>query len=77
MTHLVSAKIAAREQRGDDAHAHLGEAASLSVRVGERNGMRQHLGPTNVALWDLLRHERSIGHFDDDSENRHVLIDHR
>jgi len=53
MTHLVSAKIAAREQRGDDAHAHLGEAASLSVRVGERNGMRQHFGPTNVALWRL------------------------
>ena len=53
MTHLVSAKIAARQQRRDDAHAHLGEAASLAARVGERNGMRQHFGPTNVALWRL------------------------
>ena len=33
--------------------------------------------PPDADLWDLLRHERSIGHVDDDSENRHVLIDHR
>ncbi|MGH3684067.1 MAG: hypothetical protein ACRDSM_03205, partial [Pseudonocardiaceae bacterium] len=30
---------------------HLAEAAHLASRVGERNGMRQHFGPTNVAVW--------------------------
>ncbi|MCA1672956.1 MAG: helix-turn-helix transcriptional regulator [Actinobacteria bacterium] len=53
LMHLTSAQTAAREQRGDDAHAHLAEAATLAVRIGERNGMRQHFGPTNVALWRL------------------------
>ncbi|MGH4022173.1 MAG: hypothetical protein ACRDT0_23655 [Pseudonocardiaceae bacterium] len=53
MTHLVSAKIAGREQRAADAHAHLCEAGQLAACVGQRNGMRQHFGPTNVALWRL------------------------
>jgi transcriptional regulator with XRE-family HTH domain len=51
MMHLQQARTAAREQRADDAHAHLNEAAHMADRVGERNGMRQHFGPTNVAAW--------------------------
>jgi hypothetical protein len=51
MMHLQQARTAAREQRADDAHAHLSEAAHMADRVGERNGMRQHFGPTNVAAW--------------------------
>jgi transcriptional regulator with XRE-family HTH domain len=49
MVHLQQARTAARERRADDAHAHLDEAAQLAERLGERNGMRQHFGPTNVA----------------------------
>ena len=51
MMHLQQARTAARERRAEDAHAHLDEAAKLAERVGERNGMRQHFGPTNVAAW--------------------------
>jgi transcriptional regulator with XRE-family HTH domain len=51
MMHLQQARTAARERRADEAHAHLDEAAQLAGRVGERNGMRQHFGPTNVAAW--------------------------
>ena len=51
MMHLQQARTAARERRVQDAHAHLDEAARLARRVGERNGMRQHFGPTNVAAW--------------------------
>jgi transcriptional regulator with XRE-family HTH domain len=51
MMHLQQARTAARQQRADDAHAHLDEAAHMADRVGERNGMRQHFGPTNVAAW--------------------------
>ena len=53
LMHLTSAQTAARERRGDDAHAHLAEAADLAGRLGECNGMRQHFGPTNVAIWRL------------------------
>lgn len=51
MMHLQQARTAARQRRADDAHAHLDEAAHVADRVGERNGMRQHFGPTNVAAW--------------------------
>ncbi len=51
MMHLQQVRTAARQQRADDAHAHLDEAARMADRVGERNGMRQHFGPTNVAAW--------------------------
>jgi transcriptional regulator with XRE-family HTH domain len=51
MMHLQLARTAARQQRADDAHTHLDDAAYLAGRVGERNGMRQHFGPTNVAVW--------------------------
>ena len=51
MMHLQQARTAARQQHADEAHAHLDEAAHIAGRVGERNGMRQHFGPTNVAAW--------------------------
>jgi transcriptional regulator with XRE-family HTH domain len=51
MMYLQQARTAARQQCADDAHAHLDEAAHMADRVGERNGMRQHFGPTNVAAW--------------------------
>ncbi len=53
MMHLQQARTAARQHRADDAHAHLDEAAHMADRVGERNGMRQHFGPTNVAAWHV------------------------
>ncbi|HEY6423441.1 MAG TPA: helix-turn-helix transcriptional regulator [Pseudonocardiaceae bacterium] len=53
MMHLQQARTAARQKRADDAHAHLDEAAHIAGRVGERNGMRQHFGPTNVAAWHV------------------------
>ncbi len=51
MMHLQQARTAARQKHADDAHAHLDEAAHIAGMVGERNGMRQHFGPTNVAAW--------------------------
>ncbi|MGH3814198.1 MAG: helix-turn-helix domain-containing protein [Pseudonocardiaceae bacterium] len=51
--HLASAQCAARDQRGDDALAHLAEAEAIAARIGERNGLRMHFGPTNVAVWRL------------------------
>lgn len=53
LMHLTSAQTAARDRHADDARAHLDEAAALAARIGERNGMRQHFGPTNVAVWRL------------------------
>ncbi|MGH3940145.1 MAG: helix-turn-helix domain-containing protein [Pseudonocardiaceae bacterium] len=51
--HLASAQCAARGKRRDDAQAHLTEAGKIATRIGERNGMRMHFGPTNVAVWQL------------------------
>jgi hypothetical protein len=51
MMHLQQARTAARQRHTDDAHTHLDQAARIADRVGERNGMRQHFGPTNVAAW--------------------------
>ena len=53
MMHLQHAQTAAREQRSDDARAHLAEAERIAVCVGERNGMGRHFGPTNVNVWRL------------------------
>jgi transcriptional regulator with XRE-family HTH domain len=53
MMHLTQALTAAHEKRSDDAHAHVAEATQLATRLGERNGMGRHFGPTNVALWGL------------------------
>ncbi len=53
MTHLVQAQRAARDKQHDDAQAHLAEAGKIAARIGERNGLRMHFGPTNVAVWQL------------------------
>ena len=53
MLHLTTALIAARAGRGGDADTHLEEARSLAAHTGERNSMRYHFGPTNVAAWEL------------------------
>ncbi|MGH3773301.1 MAG: helix-turn-helix domain-containing protein [Pseudonocardiaceae bacterium] len=51
--HLAASQCAARGKRHDDAQAHLAEAATIAARIGERNGLRMHFGPTNVAVWRL------------------------
>jgi hypothetical protein len=53
LVHLTAAQAAARERRGDDAHAHVDEAAAIATRIGERNWLRRHFGPTNIAAWRL------------------------
>ncbi len=50
MLHFRHAWIAARQRRGDDARAHLGEAGMIADRVGECTGMGRHFGPTSVRL---------------------------
>jgi transcriptional regulator with XRE-family HTH domain len=51
--HLSAAQCAARSKRPDEANAHLAEAGEIATRIGERNGLRMHFGPTNVAVWRL------------------------
>ncbi|HEY2763937.1 MAG TPA: helix-turn-helix transcriptional regulator [Pseudonocardiaceae bacterium] len=53
MLHLTTALIAARDGRTGDVTTHLAEARSLAAHTGERNHMRYHFGPTNVAAWEL------------------------
>jgi transcriptional regulator with XRE-family HTH domain len=53
MLHLTTALIAARDGRTGDAATHLAEARSLAAHTGERNHLRYHFGPTNVAAWEL------------------------
>jgi len=51
--HLTAAQCTARDQRADDARAHLDEAGKIAARIGECNSMRMHFGPTNIVLWRL------------------------
>jgi hypothetical protein len=51
--HLTAAQCTARDQRRDDARAHLDEAGKIAARIGECNSMRMHFGPTNIVLWRL------------------------
>jgi transcriptional regulator with XRE-family HTH domain len=53
MMHLAAAQCAARGKQHDDVHSHLAEAGEIAARIGERNGMRMHFGPTNIVLWRL------------------------
>ena len=53
MLHLTTALIAARDGRTGDVDTHFAEARSLAAHTGERNHMRYHFGPTNVAAWEL------------------------
>ena len=51
--HLTSALVAARDGRDGEVSTHLAEARSLAAHTGERNYLRYHFGPTNVAGWEL------------------------
>jgi transcriptional regulator with XRE-family HTH domain len=53
LMHLTAAQTAARERRDDDAYTHWDEAAAIAGRTGERNWLRRHFGPTNIAAWRL------------------------
>ncbi|MGH3885775.1 MAG: helix-turn-helix domain-containing protein, partial [Pseudonocardiaceae bacterium] len=53
LMHLTFAQTAARSGSSDDAHSHLDEAEWIAQRVGERNALRRHFGPTNIAAWRL------------------------
>jgi transcriptional regulator with XRE-family HTH domain len=51
LLNLMGAHLAARDHDTDIAEAKLDEADRVAVLTGERNGFRQHFGPTNVRLW--------------------------
>ena len=51
LLHLTAAMNAARFGDADQAHAHLDHATELAANTGERNGLGQHFGPANVAVW--------------------------
>lgn len=51
LLHLTAAMNAARFGDTDLAHSHLEHAAELATNTGERNGLGQHFGPSNVAVW--------------------------
>jgi transcriptional regulator with XRE-family HTH domain len=53
MLHLSAAQMAAKDQRVDDAHAHLAAARDLAAHTGERNQLQFSFGPTNVTAWSL------------------------
>lgn len=53
MLHLSAAHLAARGGDIAAADTHLEEAESLARYTGERNFMRYHFGPVNVAAWRL------------------------
>ena len=50
---LTAGLVAARDGRPDDTTTYLAEARELAAHTGERNHMRFHFGPTNVAAWEL------------------------
>ncbi|HEV7450411.1 MAG TPA: helix-turn-helix domain-containing protein [Pseudonocardiaceae bacterium] len=51
LLHLMGAHFAARDSDAATAADHLDEAARVAMLTGERNGLRQHFGPTNVNVW--------------------------
>jgi transcriptional regulator with XRE-family HTH domain len=51
LLHLMGAHFAARNSDVAGAVDHLDEAARIAALTGERNGLRQHFGPTNVNVW--------------------------
>lgn len=53
LLHLMGAHFAARNRDPDTAGEHLREARQVAAITGERNGLRQHFGPTNVAVWQV------------------------
>ena len=51
LLHLMGAHFAARDRDAAAAADHLDEAARVALLTGERNGLGQHFGPTNVNVW--------------------------
>jgi hypothetical protein len=51
LLHLMGAHFAARDSDADAAADHLDEAVRVAMLTGERNGLWQHFGPTNVNVW--------------------------
>jgi hypothetical protein len=51
LLHLMGAHFAAQDGDATAAADHLDEAARVAMLTGERNGLRQHFGPTNVNVW--------------------------
>jgi hypothetical protein len=51
LLHLMGAHFAARNRDAVTATAHLDEATRVAMLTGECNGLRQHFGSTNVAVW--------------------------
>ncbi|MDQ4031563.1 MAG: hypothetical protein M3332_04575 [Actinomycetota bacterium] len=51
LLHRMGAHFAARDSDSTTAHEHLDEAGRIAALTGERNGLRQHFGPTNVNVW--------------------------
>lgn len=51
MLHLRTALYLARARRAAAARDHLAEAEAIARRTGERNTLRLHFGPSNVAVW--------------------------
>lgn len=51
LLHLMGAHFAARGSDTVAAADHLDEAARVAMLTGERNGLQQHFGPTNVNVW--------------------------
>ena len=53
MLHLIAAMIEVRGEDHGRVDTHLAEARSIAVHTGERNHLRFHFGPANVAAWEL------------------------
>ncbi|MBV9730452.1 MAG: helix-turn-helix transcriptional regulator, partial [Pseudonocardiales bacterium] len=51
LLHLMGAHFAARGNNAATAFDHLDQAARVALLTGERNGLGQHFGPTNVQVW--------------------------
>lgn len=51
LLHLMGAHFAARGNDATAAFDHLAEAARVALLTGECNGLQQHFGPANVAVW--------------------------
>jgi transcriptional regulator with XRE-family HTH domain len=53
LAHLRGGLLAAQMGQANTAYDHVGEAARIAVHTGERNGLFQHFGPSNLAVWRL------------------------
>jgi transcriptional regulator with XRE-family HTH domain len=51
LLHLMGAHFAARDSDAAAAADRLDEAGRIALLTGERNGLQQHFGPTNVNVW--------------------------